>query len=295
MVGAHVITTAGSEEKCKIALRLGASIAVDYNKQDFGELLKKSPLKEWVLQKTDLKELVKEALPEGVYVNEKLETDPHHPLQNVASSSRTWGTSTVFQSDTPSLPGVLPGHSNSLFLNRLSLVNLQRKLEGQNRVRKPLKHTPSGGVDVALDIIGGDYVKKNLSVLGDCGRLVNIAFLKGSKLGSEQGTEVDLTRMMLKRITMTGSTLRSRSDYAKAGIALDLYTYLWPHTRSIDPSKIVFEEDARIPTDIVGPLMDVKQPVDNLSAAYPLSAAGVSAAHERLESRKNMGKIVLHL
>ncbi len=70
-----------------------------------------------------------------------------------------------------------------------------------------------GGVDVILDMVGAPYFDKNLTVLKDLGRLCYIAFLHGSKV------EGDLTRLMLKRLTVTGSTLRIRTDAYKAKLA----------------------------------------------------------------------------
>ncbi len=73
--------------------------------------------------------------------------------------------------------------------------------------------TGGRGVDLILDIVGGDYVERNIRSLADDGRLVNIAFQKGSKV------TIDLMRVMLKRLTLTGSTLRIRSAEVKAAIA----------------------------------------------------------------------------
>lgn len=79
-----------------------------------------------------------------------------------------------------------------------------------------------GGADVILDMVGGDYVQKNFSCLNRFGRVVMIAFLKGSRV------EVDLMGLMLKRQTLTGSTLRSRSDEEKAMLAQAVQTHVWP-------------------------------------------------------------------
>jgi putative PIG3 family NAD(P)H quinone oxidoreductase len=80
-----------------------------------------------------------------------------------------------------------------------------------------------GGADVVLDMVGGDYVEKNLTVMNADGRLVFIAFLKGSRV------DVDLMRLMLKRLTMTGSTLRARPDAEKARLAAAVKAEVWPH------------------------------------------------------------------
>ncbi|ABC21857.1 NAD(P)H-quinone oxidoreductase [Rhodospirillum rubrum] len=82
--------------------------------------------------------------------------------------------------------------------------------------------TGGRGVDVVLDMVGGDYIDRDLRILAEDGRHVNIAFLQGSKV------TVDLMRMMLKRLTLTGSTLRSRPATVKAGIARALEEKVWP-------------------------------------------------------------------
>jgi len=78
------------------------------------------------------------------------------------------------------------------------------------------------GVDVILDMVGGSYIQPNINALGLDGRLVMIGFLGGSK------AEVDFTRVMVRRQTVTGSTLRAQSDAAKAGIATALREKVWP-------------------------------------------------------------------
>eukprot|EP01138_Halocafeteria_seosinensis_P005672 gb/GECG01005799.1/.p1 GENE.gb/GECG01005799.1/~~gb/GECG01005799.1/.p1 ORF type:complete len:580 (+),score=46.84 gb/GECG01005799.1/:1-1740(+) len=297
--GAHVITTAGSPEKCEAAIRLGATVAIDYNTADFSSVLKESPFKNWLSRKVHLPEIESGDLPSGVYLNPASQTNntdvvKRGPLETVALSSRTWGASTCFHSDTAPLPSILPRHCNSHLLNRLSLINLERKLHGDHRDRTALKQTPGDGVDVVLDMIGGDYIPGNMGVLGTCGRLVNVAFLKGSKVGSTSGTSIDFTRMMLKRLTLTGSTLRSRSDSAKAGLALDLYTYVWPHLQSLPSSQIIGDSSFVATRDQLGPLMDVGPAGTINDAAYPLTAEGVQAAHERMESSQHYGKLVLY-
>lgn len=78
------------------------------------------------------------------------------------------------------------------------------------------------GINVILDMVGGDYVAKNLKLLAIEGRLCQIAFLQGSKV------ELDLVMLMLKRQTLTGSTLRARPDQQKAAIAAALREKVWP-------------------------------------------------------------------
>lgn len=82
--------------------------------------------------------------------------------------------------------------------------------------------TEGKGADVILDMVGGDYVGRNLAAAAMHGRIVNIAFLKGSRV------EVDLLPIMLKRLTLTGSTLRPRSVAEKAEIARALEARVWP-------------------------------------------------------------------
>ncbi|MFO1112561.1 MAG: NAD(P)H-quinone oxidoreductase [Rhodospirillales bacterium] len=82
--------------------------------------------------------------------------------------------------------------------------------------------TGGKGVDVILDIVGGDYIPRNIASLARDGRMVSIAFLKGSKV------EIDLMPVMLKRLTLTGSTLRVQSVARKGEIATALRQRVWP-------------------------------------------------------------------
>jgi putative PIG3 family NAD(P)H quinone oxidoreductase len=120
--------------------------------------------------------------------------------------------------------------------------------------------TEGRGADVILDMVGGDYVARNLKCLALEGRLVQIAFLKGSKL------ELDLLPLMLKRQTLTGSTLRPRSVAEKGAIAAELRDRVWP-----------WIEAGRV------------KPV--IHRTFPL--AEVAAAHRLLEEGRHIGKIVL--
>lgn len=79
-----------------------------------------------------------------------------------------------------------------------------------------------GGADVVLDMVGGPYIQKNLDILKDQGRIVMIAFLQGPT------AQLNLMRMMLKRLTLTGSTLRSRAVEEKARIAAAVERNVWP-------------------------------------------------------------------
>jgi NADPH:quinone reductase len=122
--------------------------------------------------------------------------------------------------------------------------------------------TNKRGVDVILDMVGGDYVEKNLKCLALEGRLTQIAFLKGSRV------ECDLRFMMLKRLTLTGSTLRASPAARKAAIARDLRDKVWP-----------LLEQGRV------------KPV--IYATYDLDAA--PQAHTLMESSKHIGKIMLRV
>ncbi len=159
--GAKVITTVGSADKCAACLKLGATRAVDYTREDFVEVV---------------------------------------------------------------------------------------KVETEGR-----------GVNVILDIVGGDYVERNIRSLAEDGRLVNIAFQKGSKV------TIDLIRVMLKRLTLTGSTLRIRSEDVKARIA-----------RAVEDKALPLVADGQ-----------VKILVDS---TFSLSEA--AKAHERMD-QSHIGKIVI--
>ncbi len=120
--------------------------------------------------------------------------------------------------------------------------------------------TGGKGVDVILDMVGGDYIQRNISCLAMEGRLVYIAFLKGSK------AQLNLLPMMLKRLTITGSTLRPRTVEQKAVIADELRRSVWP-----------LLESGRI-----APVID---------STFPLADA--AKAHARMEEGAHIGKIVL--
>ncbi len=160
--GARVIATAGSPEKCKVCIELGAVRAIDYRSEDFAEAVK--------------------------------------------------------------------------------------------------AETGGRGVDVILDIVGGDYLERNIRSLAEDGRLVNI--------GHQSSTQVpvDLVRLMLKRLTLTGSTLRIRSKEVKAAIA-----------RAVEENVLPLLADGR-----------VRVIVDR---TYPLAEA--AEAHRRMETSQHIGKIVL--
>lgn len=120
--------------------------------------------------------------------------------------------------------------------------------------------TDRRGVDLILDMVGGDYVERNLRALALEGRLVQIAFLHGAKL---QG---DFTALMVKRLTWTGSTLRPRSAEEKARIAAQLREHVWPLLESGAVQPVIFE-------------------------TFDLAEA--AAAHELMQSSRHIGKILL--
>lgn len=118
------------------------------------------------------------------------------------------------------------------------------------------------GADVILDMVGGPYIQKNINVLNDFGRLVSIAFLQGPK------AEINLNRVMLKRLTLTGSTLRSRPVKEKGRIAREVERHVWPW----------------IEAGQVKPVID---------STFPLSDA--EGAHARMQSGAHAGKIMLDM
>ncbi|KQI71948.1 NAD(P)H-quinone oxidoreductase [Loktanella sp. 5RATIMAR09] len=117
-----------------------------------------------------------------------------------------------------------------------------------------------GGADLILDMVGGPYIQRNLKALADDGKLVQIAFLQGPKV------ELNLVQLMTRRLTITGSTLRPQSDLAKARIADQLRTHVWP----------------LLAAGKVAPVMDQE-----------FALADAAAAHARMESSAHIGKIVL--
>ncbi len=101
-----------------------------------------------------------------------------------------------------------------------------------------------GGANLILDMVGGPYIQRNLRSLADDGRLVQIAFLQGAKV------EVNFAEMMMRRLTITGSTLRPQSDTAKAAIAQQLETHVWPmiaqgHFAPVMDSEFALEDAAK--------------------------------------------------
>ena len=117
-----------------------------------------------------------------------------------------------------------------------------------------------GGAQLILDMVGGSYLPRNVKALATEGRLVQIAFLQGPKV------ELNFAEVMMRRLTITGSTLRPQSDLAKARIAAEVEAHVWP----------------MIAAGKLRPVMD---------SEFPLEDA--AAAHARMESSGHVGKIVL--
>ncbi len=116
------------------------------------------------------------------------------------------------------------------------------------------------GADVILDMVGGDYIARNLKAAALEGRIVQIAFLKGSKV------EIDLMRLMMRRLTLTGSTLRAQTPEAKARMAKSIEARVWP---LVTGGKLA-------------PVMDSTFKLDD-----------ASSAHRRIDDPAHIGKIVL--
>ncbi len=120
--------------------------------------------------------------------------------------------------------------------------------------------TGGKGVDVILDMVGGDYTDKNIIAAADDGRIVQIATLGGADV------KINIARLMMKRVTLTGSTLRPRTREVKAGFARALESKVWP-LFAAGKVKVVMD------------------------STFPLAQA--ADAHRRLETSQHVGKIVL--
>lgn len=119
-----------------------------------------------------------------------------------------------------------------------------------------------GGANLILDMVGGSYVQRNIKALADDGRLVQIAFLQGAKV------DLNMMQIMMRRLTVTGSTLRPQSDLAKARIADQLRIHVWP----------------MLAAGTIAPVMDQE-----------FDLADAASAHARMESSAHIGKIVLKI
>ena len=133
-------------------------------------------------------------------------------------------------------------------------INYQNE-DFEEVIKKELK-----GVDVILDIVGGEYFQKNINILNKFGRLINIAYLQGPVV------KANLLPIMLKRLIVTGSTLRIRSDEEKQNIRDSIKTHIWP----------LFENET------------INMIIDKEFGFYD-----VKKAHEYMENNKNIGKLLL--
>ena len=122
--------------------------------------------------------------------------------------------------------------------------------------------TDGRGLDMVLDMVGGDYIPRNLALLATDGRLVQIAFLKQPK------AEIDFSVMMRKRAWITGSTLRPRTPVEKGAIAVELKRHVWPLLEAGTVKPIIYK-------------------------VFPLAQA--SEAHRLMEAGTHIGKLVLRL
>ena len=125
-----------------------------------------------------------------------------------------------------------------------------------------VKRFTGNGVDVVLDMVGGDYVHRNLACLGDDGRHVSIAFQRGDT------AEIPIAHIMRRRLTLTGSTLRPRPIEFKTMVADEIARTVWPYVEG----------------NRLKPVID---------SVFPLAEA--AAAHARMESGEHIGKIVLEM
>jgi len=139
-------------------------------------------------------------------------------------------------------------------------ANLAINYKDNDFVAATRDFTDGAGVDVVLDMVGGDYIPRNLSILREGGRHVSIAFLQGSK------AEIDFMPVMRKRLILTGTTLRARPVEFKADIAEALSLFVFP-----------LIEDGRI------------RPV--IDKVFPMTEA--AEAHKYMESSAHIGKILL--
>ncbi len=132
----------------------------------------------------------------------------------------------------------------------------------QDFVEEVHRVTNRGGVNVVVDMIGGDYLPRNLACLAEEGRHVSIAVQRGAT------AEIPIVDIMRRRLLLTGSTLRPRSVEFKAMVADEIAKTVWP-----------FVQGGRL------------KPV--IDSSFPL--ADVAAAHERMDSGEHVGKIVLEV
>ena len=148
--------------------------------------------------------------------------------------------------------------ARALDLGAVEAVNYKT----QDFVEAAMELTQGKGLAVVLDMVGGDYVPRNLQARGDDGRHVSIAFQRGAK------AEIPIADVMRRRLTLTGSTLRPRPVEFKTMVASEIAHTVWPYV-----------EGGRL------------RPV--IDSTFPLSRA--AEAHARMESGEHVGKIVLEI
>ena len=148
--------------------------------------------------------------------------------------------------------------ARALELGATSAINYKR----QDFVDEVHEATGGTGVAVVLDMVGGDYLPRNLKALADDGRHVSIAFQRGAR------TEISIQDVMRRRLTLTGSTLRGRSVEFKTMVADEIARTVWPYV-----------EGGRL------------KPV--IDTTFPLTQA--AEAHARMEAGAHVGKIVLEV
>jgi NADPH:quinone reductase len=141
-------------------------------------------------------------------------------------------------------------------------ADLAINYKDQDFLDEVMRYTDKRGVDVILDMVGGEYTNKNLRALAPSGRLVQIAFLQGSNV------QIDALPIMVKRLTVTGSTLRPRTIEEKAAIAKALQEKVWPALAAGRCKPVIHE-------------------------VFALSDA--AAAHKLMESSIHIGKIMLQV
>ena len=117
-------------------------------------------------------------------------------------------------------------------------------------------------IDLILDMVGGDYLQKNIDILSNDGKLINIAFLKGSTVN------VNFMKVMLKRLTITGSTLRIRDENFKGKVLKNIEKNIFP----------------KIKDGTIKPIID---------STFKLN--DVSKAHQRLYKNEHIGKVIIEI
>lgn len=143
-------------------------------------------------------------------------------------------------------------------VNALGAIGINYKTQAFEEVI--IAHTAGKGVDVILDMVAGDYLNRDLNCLADDGRIVIIALLGGAN------AQIDAAQVLRRRLSITGATLRPRSNAFKAEVAAELQQQVWP-------------------------LLDSGQVKPLVHATYALSAA--NQAHALMESGAQVGKIIL--